>query len=194
MTNHRNDWKDADWAARCRAGDPEVLTRTAVLFIEYLCADVLAWPWRHARPSEDDVSDALQDLFAELLESPESLLGAFDPAQLTLEEYLARRVRQRAERLRRSAVRRHRHEAGMPVEPPETRWDVEAGVEERAGRLLPWLTQEQRDFLLSLLRRTFSDASGARSRAAVWQFVHRIHAQARRQDAEDARRARGKNS
>jgi hypothetical protein len=189
MSSDREGWTDAEWADRCRAGDREALIRVAELFVGKLYSAVATYGFQHGHVPPEDVWEALQDLFATLLECPEKLLRAFDESRTTLERYLTRRACRRIEALRRKALCRRRNEARVPVEGPPTSCRMEVGVEERAERLAPRLTPEQRALLQAVLRRTFSDFAGRLSAVALRQIVHRIRQKVREQAAEDVARA-----
>ncbi len=186
MSSARKEWTDAEWAARCRAGETEALARLAAVFVPALYRDVKRC-WRlHGPPKTEEIRDAVQDLFADLLKRPEELLGAFRPGPMTLEEYLTRLARQRAEGLCRKELCRHRHEASVAEDGEATRRRVEIGVEERAGRLSPRLSPGEREVLEWALERTLAEHAGTLSPEALRQIVHRIREKRCQQDADDA--------
>jgi hypothetical protein len=194
MTGNGGQWTNAEWAAQCRSQNPKALAQLAEWFVEELYNAVAARSFWDGRTQTQDVGDALQDLFAALLVSPEKLLRSFDPGRMPLEEYLVRRARRRLEALRRQALCRRRHEAGVPFDAPRDQRRVETGVEDRAELLIPRLTTEQRTFLQSVLQRSFSDELRALNPDALRQIVHRIHSKACEQDTEEAMRMNGGKS
>ncbi len=88
MSSHREEWTEAEWAARCRDGDSKAWDRLAELFVSRLHADV-ARCWRHRPPdAEQYIQDAVQDIFRNLRGKPEQVLSTFDGASESLEEFL----------------------------------------------------------------------------------------------------------
>jgi len=171
MSSNREEWTDAEWAARCHVGDEEAWVRLAELFVLRLSADV-ARRWRHRPPNAEQlIDDAVQNLFRDLREKPERLDADFRPGHWTVERYLTEWAWRLAQALGRAEQRRHHHEGEPPPDDAETPRHGEIDFEDQAERLMPSLTLRQRKRLRSLLERTLSDSKDRPSKEALAQFV-----------------------
>jgi hypothetical protein len=189
MSEQHRRRADAELVEQCRAGDRQALERLVRLFVPVLYAEV-ARGWRlHGPVRVEEIKDGVQNLFRDLLEGPEALLGSFNPRRMALKTFLARLGRWRAETLCREELCRHRHEALASADRPADHRRAETGVEERAARLTPRLTRQQRIVLQAVLERTLSEVAETLSPANLRQVVHRIGQKRREQDAEEALRA-----
>ncbi len=186
MSSHREEWTEAEWAARCRDGDSKAWDRLAELFVSRLHADV-ARCWRHRPPdAEQYIQDAVQDIFRNLRGKPEQVLSTFDGASESLAEFLTGLATRRAQTLCRGYRRLNRCEAEAAPTEEETPRHGEIDDEDRATRLEPGLTPREGDFLHMRLERRLSDACAVSS-AVRWQLTHRMAVKQRKQDADDAK-------
>jgi hypothetical protein len=185
MSRDREEWTEAEWLARCQAGDREAWNRMTELFVSRLSADV-ARHWRHHPVhAEEFILDAVHDLFRNLWETPEDVFHTFDPEMQNLEKFLTQKAETRARDLWRGERRRHRREAQSAPDEEKAPRHGEIDFEDRVARLQPLLTPHEAEFLRLLLERRLSDDTGRFSPAARWQLAHRVREKLRQQDAAD---------
>ena len=188
MRSHREEWTEAEWAARCCAGDREAWDRLAELFVSRLYADV-ACRWRHhPRDADQYIRDAIQDLFRDLEEKPERLDADFRPGHWTLERYLTECAWRLAQTLWHKDQCRHRHEGDPPPDEAETPHHGEIDLADRAERLMPRLTPGKRRRLRALLQRTLFDNERRPSAEALARFVKDVRRVLSEMEAGDPNR------